>query len=122
MPVTNKRAPRGRLPPRKRASLADGAVGTIAGPPMQPIELVGILQPGCAGVSRGVSRGGAVSGAAQVALPFLGGDRDQAIALSDGSSISFASIVDTGFFGDDDVTVAADAKSGRRRARGTSLV
>lgn len=91
-------------------NLPDGIGGTITGGPMEPIDLLAILEGG-----RAVSRSGAVSGAAQVVVSNLReeGGRDRGIALSDGSRISFASIADAGLLSDDDALDAAPAEPSR---------
>jgi len=100
------RAARDQLARRNKDQLPDGIGGTITGGPMEPINLLEILERG----ARGVSRGGAVSGAAQVMVSSLGrsGARDRGIALSDGSRISFASVADAGVLKEDDATVLRD--------------
>jgi hypothetical protein len=96
---TNRRATRDGATKRTGENLPDGIGGTITGGPMKPICLVEILERG----TRGASRGGAVSGAAQVAAGNYGesGRAGPGIALSDGSRISFTSIDDAGVFRDD---------------------
>ena len=71
----------------KAGHLPDGAGGTIAGGPMRPIDLMGILTRAPAPISVG----GAVSGAAgkQAPEPVRTG---KGIALSDGSLIEFTSL------------------------------
>jgi hypothetical protein len=61
---------------------------------MQPIDLIAMLRRGAGSVSRG----GAVSGAAQVLVSNIGagGGQETGIALSDGSRICFASVGDPG--------------------------
>ena len=100
MRTMTRRATRDQLTKRNNEALPDGVGGTITGGPMEPIGLLEILERG----ARGASRGGAVSGAAQVAIgsPGAAGRPDRAIALSDGSRISFSSIADTELFRDDD--------------------
>ena len=94
-----KRATRDRLTQRHNDNLSDGIGGTITGGPMQPIHLIEFLERG-AGC---VTRGGAVSGAAQVVVGGLSdtGWRDRGIALSDGSRINFSSIADIDVLEDD---------------------
>ena len=98
MRTVNRRATRDQLTTRNGGRTPDcgnGTVtggGTITGGPMERIDLMEILAR--------VSRGGAVSGAAQAVAGGLdmAGSRDHGIALSDGSRIAFASITDTGIF------------------------
>jgi hypothetical protein len=80
--------------------LPDGIDGTITGGAMESIGLLEILERGV----RGASRGGAVSGAAQIAADRTGriGRAERGIALSDGSRICFASIANADLFRDDD--------------------
>jgi hypothetical protein len=68
----------------------DGIGGTIAGAPMERIGLLNFLEHG----AYGASRGGAVSGAAQVVSgwPTHACQTERSIALSDGSRICFASL------------------------------
>jgi hypothetical protein len=75
-------------------TLPDGVGGTVTGGPMRPMDLMEILSRGGAGTSRG----GAVSGAAQVVTSALSAraGRDEGIALSDGSRITFARVGDAG--------------------------
>jgi hypothetical protein len=72
--------------------LPDGVGGTITGGPMQAIDLMEVLNRS----PFGVSRGGAVSGAAHVVVSGAGarGAPENDIALSDGSRIMFASVGD----------------------------
>jgi hypothetical protein len=78
----------------------DGAAATISGGAM--------TERGRRAVSAqsesGVSRGGAVSGAARAIVSVRGSraGRDRVVALSDGSRITFASIGDAGFSWDHD--------------------
>jgi hypothetical protein len=99
MRITTRSRPRGYPATRNGETLPDGVGGTITGGPMQAIDLLEILNR----ATRGVSRAGAVSGAAQVAVssPGAGEGRDRDIALSDGSRISFASVEDRGARRDD---------------------
>jgi hypothetical protein len=105
-----QRAARDLLTQRNNEHLPDGVGGTITGGPVEPIDLMEVLSRG----GRGVSRVGAVSGAAQVVSSsfvigglvgggFAGGGRgDHGIALSDGSRISFFSVADAGVLRHDD--------------------
>lgn len=99
MRTVNRRATRDQLTKRNNDLLPDGVGGTITGGPMLPIDRTEIL----ARTARGVSRGGAVSGAAQVVVSSLNGSggQDRGIALSDGSRISFCSVADAGVLKDD---------------------
>ena len=106
MRTMTRRATRDQLTKRNNDPLTDGSGGTITGGPMEPINLLEILERG----ARCVSRGGAVSGAAQVVVSDLGG-RDRGIALSDGSRISFASVADAGVLKDDDAGVPGGSYS-----------
>ena len=92
--------------------LRDGIGGTVAGGPMQPNGLLDILEHG----ARDASRGGAVSGAAQIVADSPG--RARGIALSDGSRICFASIADAGLLRDDNVSMAVDAQTSARKDTG----
>jgi hypothetical protein len=91
MRAMSRRATRDHLN-RPGERLSDGVGGTITGGPMQPVDVWEILNLG----ARGCSRGGAVSGAAQTAVNNLGVGqaRQRAIALSDGSRITFSSLDD----------------------------
>lgn len=90
---------------RKDERLPDGVGGTITGWPMEKLDLMEILNR----ASRGVTRGGAVSGAAQTTANRRGGDIQRAdIALSDGSRISFASIEQEGMFRNDPVDLSVE--------------
>jgi hypothetical protein len=119
MRTTKRRANRDRLTPRTNSDLPDGVGGTITGGPMEPIDVMEILARG----ARGVSGAGAVSGAAQVVVSGVGPAPGKAhgIALSDGSRISFTSIVDTVIL-DEEVRVATGVVRGnmaRATTRGT---
>jgi hypothetical protein len=94
MRATAKRKLEDQVIRRDSESLPDGIGGTITGGPMEPIDLTAILSR----PDRAISRGGAVSGAAQTTFSRAGTGRgrDEGIALSDGSRISFASIDDAG--------------------------
>jgi hypothetical protein len=83
---------------RQSDHLADGVGGTITGGPMPKLNLIELLNRGGP-----ASRGGAVSGAAQVvdSRTWSGSGVEKGIALSDGSRISFASIEDRGIIKDD---------------------
>jgi hypothetical protein len=82
---------------------------------MEPIDIMEILNRS----SQCASRGGAVSGAAYVA--FIRPDahegnhaaardrQDRAIALSDGSRISFASVADAGALRQEDASLLSEA-------------
>ena len=100
MRTVNRRVTRDQLKPKNSDDLPDGVGGTVTGGPVEPIDLMRIL----ARDTDGASRGGAVSGAAHVVVSRLGirGPRGPGIALSDGTRISFASIVDAGVFGDEE--------------------
>lgn len=99
-----RRATRDQVTKPNDEHLPDGIGGTITGGPMAPVGLLEILERAACGASRG----GAVSGAAQVVADSLGriSQGERGIALSDGSRICFASIVDGGLFRDDDETMA----------------
>jgi len=91
---------------RRGEHLPDGVGGTVTGWPMEKLDLMEILNR----TSRGVTRGGAVSGAAQAIDNRRGGNgRRTDIALSDGSRISFASIEQEGMFRNDLVEAGTDA-------------
>lgn len=97
MPTIKQRAIRDRSTKANREHLPDGIGGTITGGPMEPIDLIEILDRS----ARCVSRGGAVSGAAQAVVASPGerladGGYDLGISLSDGSRITFASLAGTG--------------------------
>jgi hypothetical protein len=104
MRTVNRRATRDRLTTPNGEHLPDGIGGTITGGPMEPIDLMEILTRS----ALCVSRGGAVSGAAQVVASGAGervdmGKRpDRGIALSDGSRITFASLADSGVLREED--------------------
>lgn len=100
-----RRATRDRLTKRNDGQVPAGVDGTITGGPLEPIDLMRILEGGAR-----VSRGGAVSGAAQVAVSTAGtiGNLDRGIALSDGSRISFTSIADAGLVKDENDFVSRD--------------
>jgi hypothetical protein len=106
----NRRALRDQLTKPNNEHLPDGIGGTITGGPMDPPGLMEMLERG----AHGASRGGAVSGAAQVVAggPGHPSHAERGISLSDGSRICFASIADVGLFRDDDVPVA---RRGRAR-------
>lgn len=98
-----RRATRDQLTKPNGEHLPDGIGGTITGGPMEPVGLLEILERG----ARGASHGGAVSGAAQVVT---GGPRrnrlaEPGVALSDGSTICFASLADAGLFAEDGVAM-----------------
>jgi hypothetical protein len=99
-----RHATRDQLTKPNNEHLPDGIGGTITGGAMEPIGLTDILERG----ARGASRGGAVSGAAQVVADGLGRSSlaGRGIALSDGSRICFASIADVGLLHEDDVPMA----------------
>ena len=101
MRTMKRRATRDQLTKRNMDQLPDGIDGTITGGPMEPIDVMEILGRG----TRGVSRGGAVSGAAQVMVSSPGASvgQDRGIALSDGSRITFTSVADVGVVKDDNV-------------------
>jgi hypothetical protein len=97
--------------------LRDGIGGTVASGPPATTGVLGNLEPG----AREASRGGAVSGAAQIVADSP--DRRHGIALSDGSRISFASIADVGLLRDDNVPMAVDEQtSARKDIIGTALM
>jgi hypothetical protein len=87
--------------------LPDGIGGTITGGAMELLDLPEMLERG----AHEAGRGGAVAGAAQVAADGTvnSSQPERGIALSDGSRICFASIVDTGLFRDRDAATASDA-------------
>jgi hypothetical protein len=95
----NKISARDHTTARNDERLFDGVGGTITGWPMEKLDLLEILNR----AQRGVTRGGAVSGAARATAGPPGGSRGQRrdIALSDGSRISFASIEQDYVFRDD---------------------
>jgi hypothetical protein len=119
MRPAKRRAIRDQLTPPNGEQLPDGVGGTITGGPMERFDLMEILRR----TSLSVSRGGAVSGAAQVVISGLaeqtgrGDGADRGIALSDGSRITFASVTDAGVMNEEDanaltredVRVLADA-------------
>ena len=88
------------LPPRNRDRLPDGIAGTVSGASAEMIDLASMRRLGSHGVrherSRGITRGGAVSGAARVTSSSAGarGGGTWGIALSDGSEITFVSVAD----------------------------
>jgi hypothetical protein len=100
MGMVKRRAIRDQLTRANREHLPDGVGGTITGGPMEPIDLMQILSRS----ARCVSRGGAVSGAAQtvVSSPEDGRVQDLGIALSDGSRITFASLAGPGVLREED--------------------
>ena len=104
-----RRATRDQLTKPNNVHLPDGIGGTITGGPMEPIGLLEILERGACGASRG----GAVSGAAQVVADSLGGTGVTArgIALSDGSRICFTSIADAGLLRADDAPMARGSQT-----------
>jgi len=92
----NRRAIRDQLAKRNGS---ESAGETVTGGPIQPIDLMEVLSRG----ARDVSRGRAVSGAAQVVISSPGsGGSSRAVALSDGSMISFARVGDIGVLKDED--------------------
>ncbi len=95
-----RRATRDRLTARNNEILSDGVGGTITGGPVRPIDLMELLSRG----GSGTSRGGAVSGAAQVVIstPETRTGGNDGIALSDGSRITFARVGDAGVMRDDE--------------------
>lgn len=99
-----RRATRDQLTKSNDEHLSDGIGGTITGGPQEPTGLLEILERG----ARGASRGGAVSGAAQVVADIAGrcSQAQRGIALSDGSRICFASIADAGLLRDEDSLMA----------------
>jgi hypothetical protein len=92
---------------RDRTTLPDGIGGSVTGGPVQLINLMEVLERG----SRGASRGGAVSGAAHIVVSdvLAGNSPERDIALSDGSRISFASLVDAGALSPDRIRHLVDA-------------
>ncbi|HEX3993174.1 MAG TPA: hypothetical protein VHX39_18530 [Acetobacteraceae bacterium] len=109
----NRRALRDQLTKPNNEHLPDGIGGTITGGPMEPLGLVEILERG----ARGASRGGAVSGAAQIVAggPRQSNKAERGISLSDGSRICFASIAEVSLYRDDDVPMARHAQTGAAR-------
>ena len=109
MRTVKRRAIRDRLTTPNGEHLPDGIDGTITGGPMEPIDLMEILNRS----ALSVSRGGAVSGAAQVVASGagervdMGGRPDRGIALSDGSRITFATVADSGVFREEDGRLSA---------------
>jgi hypothetical protein len=118
MPTVKRRAIRDQSVKPNGEHLPDGIGGTITGGPAEPIDLMEILSRS----ARCVSRGGAVSGAAQSVdsgdeTPADGGNgRDLGIALSDGSRITFASIAGPGVLREEDGRVFR--QSGRNAGTG----
>jgi hypothetical protein len=84
------RRTRDQLTKPKAEHPPNGIGGTIAASPMERIGLLNILEHD----AYGASRGGAVSGAAQVVSgwPTYACQTERSIALSDGSRICFASL------------------------------
>jgi hypothetical protein len=122
MRTTARRATRDRLTQRNDDNLSDDIGGTITGGPLESIDLINILERS----SRGVTRGGAVSGAAKtvsVSSPGATGGQDRGIALSDGSRIYFISIADVDVLKDADAPVqrAHEIRGGRRARLLTSV-
>ena len=110
-----KRARRDQSTTPNNEDLRDGIGGTITGGQMETIGRLEILERG----ARGASRGGAVSGAAQIVADSPG--RARGIALSDGSRICFASIADPGLLRDDSVPMPMDElPSARKDIRGSA--
>jgi hypothetical protein len=115
MRTVNRRANRDHLDTGRRGDppgggeLPDGVAGTITGGPVAAIDLLEILSRSAACVTRG----GAVSGAAHMEFinpeKYDGGNRRRAIALSDGSRISFASVAESGVLMEDDAGARLDA-------------
>jgi hypothetical protein len=103
----NRRAARDQLTIQNNEHLPDGIGGTITGGLMEPIGPMEILERG----ARGASRGGAVSGAAQIVAgsPGHSSQAERGIWLSDGSRICFASVAELGLYRDDDGPVARRA-------------
>jgi hypothetical protein len=126
----NRRAMRDQMTKPNNEHLPDGIGGTITGGPMEPIGLMEILERG----TRGASRGGAVSGAAQIVGggPGYASPAERGISLSDGSRIYFASIAGEVLDRDDDVPIVRSAQtrvgappepnSGKPRARAPGKV
>jgi hypothetical protein len=108
MPTVNRRATRDQLTKRTGDHLPEGIGGTITGGPVEPIDLMRILAQGL------VSGGGAVSGAAQMVVSTFGAraQANQDIALSDGSRISFACVVDVGVLREFNDPAAATGSAG----------
>jgi hypothetical protein len=102
-----RRATRDQLTKQGNEDLPEGISGTITGGPMEPFNLLEIMERG----ARGASRGAAVSGAAQVVADNVGCSylAARGIALSDGSMICFASIAEAGLRHDDHRPVAGDS-------------
>jgi hypothetical protein len=97
---------------RDRTNLPDGVGGSVTGGPVQLIDLMEVLERGSRDAGwGGASRGGAVSGAAHIVVSnVLAGDTpERDIALSDGSRISFASLVGAGVLSPDRIRHLADA-------------
>lgn len=91
MRTTTKPTSRDRLDRRNDDYFPHGISGTITGGPMQKLDLLEILNRG----TRGVTRGGAVSGSAQMIVSkSVSGGLEKAVALSDGTRISFVSIAE----------------------------
>jgi hypothetical protein len=122
MRTTARRATRDRLTQRNNDNLSDDIGGTITGGPLESIDLIKVLERS----SRGVTRGGAVSGAAKmvaVSSPGATSGQDRGIALSDGSRIYFISIADVEVLKDDDAPIQrAREIRGERRAHLLSSV
>lgn len=104
MPIVKRRAIRDQSAKPNSDHLPDGIGGTITGGPVEPIDLMEILNRS----ARCASRGGAVSGAAHTvdsgeeAHADWGNGQDLGIALSDGSRITFASIAGPGVLKQED--------------------
>jgi len=118
MRTMNRRAIRDQLTKQHGDQLPDGVGGTVTGGPREPIDLMAILARAHAS-----SRGGAVSGAAQVVVSSIGAGKVPAkgIALSDGSRISFTTIAEAGVYPDADAGLeppgeAWESHEGRRRS------
>ena len=100
-----RRARRDQSTTPNNEDLRDGIGGTVAGGPTETTGLRDILEPD----APEASRGGAVSGAAQIVADRPG--RSRGIALSDGSRICFASIADVGLLRDDNGPMAVDERT-----------
>ena len=109
MRTVNRRATRDHLNRANSGDLPDGVDGTITGGPVLALDLMEILRRS----ADCVTRGGAVSGAAHVEFigqgKYDGGNARRAIALSDGSRISFASVADPGALTEEDAGLLLDA-------------
>ncbi len=101
MRTTPRRALRDRLMRQDNDFLPDGVGGTITAGPMKALDLEEILNRG----AHGAGHGGAVSGAAHVVVIGTGLGGAPGIALSDGSTITFARVGDPGVLREDEASL-----------------